>query len=105
MAIAWQVKVMCYILKSSIPVDVRSFDLTTVMNQANIELQNYVKTKKRENHILTQLYAPGTASVDIVSSFQAIRDKHVDAALKRLAEFPQNDATNALCNIASALKY
>ena len=75
------------------------------MYQANIELQSFTSSKNRADHILTKLYPPETSMSEVVTSFQAVRDQHVDGALKCLTEFPTNDATHALGNIARALKF
>ncbi|XP_057381457.1 all trans-polyprenyl-diphosphate synthase PDSS2-like [Daphnia carinata] len=72
--------------------------------QANIEIQTYQSSENRADHVLSKLF-PETSFVEVVSNFQAVRDKHVDATLKILTAFPQNDATIALGNIVRALKY
>ena len=60
---------------------------------------------KKADHVLSKLFPAETPTNEVVSNFQAVRDKYVDAALKILGEFPKNDANLALCNIARALKY
>lgn len=98
-AFAWQV--------SQVPVRVwwvRRLDYDCVL-KANIDLQSYKGTTKKAEHILTKLFPPGTPFKEILLIFEAVRDKHINASLKILAKFPQNEASVALCDIAKALKY
>ncbi|KAI9553072.1 hypothetical protein GHT06_020963 [Daphnia sinensis] len=83
----------------------KSFGLEIALAwQANNEIQSYQNNANKADHVLSKLF-PETPSVDVLSNFQAVRDRHVDAALKMLTAFPQNDASLALGNIVRALKY
>lgn len=83
----------------------KSFGLEIALAwQANIEIQSFKSNANRADHVLSKLF-PETPFVDVVANFQAVRDRHVNAALKILTAFPQNDASLALGNIARALKY
>lgn len=58
----------------------------------------------KDHHVLGKLFATGTSSSDVISEFERVRNHHVTGALKALSEFPNNDATIALRNIAGALR-
>ncbi|XP_057381460.1 all trans-polyprenyl-diphosphate synthase PDSS2-like [Daphnia carinata] len=71
--------------------------------QANVTLQSYEKATNKGEHVLAKVF-PGASVQEVGSRFQVLRDNHVDAALDMANEFPENEAKNALCNIARALK-
>jgi decaprenyl-diphosphate synthase subunit 2 len=101
-ALAWQVKKNLF---NYIPVW-RDLSIDQRFStQANNEIQSYKNTSKKADHVLFKLFPAETPINEVILNFQAVRDKHVDAALKILGEFPKNDANLALCNIARALKY
>jgi len=74
--------------------------------QANLELQSYKasSSKDREKHSLSQFFPQGTSYSSIVEAIEQQRNKCIDEAIYVLKDFPYNEATNALYNIAKALR-